>query len=232
MQLLTASNIKIKKGEVLGYKSYGVHLAPHKLGGKNVCPNASQGCASACLNRSGQGYYDRVQQARIRKTKRFFNDREAFMTDLFNDITTAVRRAKKNNMIPCFRLNLTSDLAWENIKHNGKSILQHFPDVQFYDYTKSPTRMLKFINGKLPKNYHLTFSRSESNETHCDIISGCGGNVAVVFRGSLPKTYKGKTVVSGDETDLRFLDKKGVIIGLVEKGVAKKDKSGFVVEPS
>jgi len=38
--------------------------------------------------------------------------------------------------------------------------------------------------------------------------------------------------VSGDETDLRFLDKKGVVVGLTEKGLAKKDETGFVVEPA
>lgn len=229
--LLTKSNAKIQKGEAQGYRTFGIHFAPAKLSGKNVCPNASKGCAAACLNVSGQGYYQRVQDARIKKTKYFLEKREEFMTNLKKDIETSIRRAKKNGMVPCFRLNLTSDLAWESIKIEGKSLMEHFPTVQWYDYTKNPKRMLSFLNGKFPKNYHLTFSRSESNQAHCDIVSACGGSVAVVFRGKLPKTYMGKKVISGDETDLRFLDKKGVVIGLVEKGVAKKDKSGFVVEP-
>ena len=57
-----------------------------------------------------------------------------------------------------------------------------------------------------------------------------GGNVAVVFRNQLPKTWKGFEVVNGDDTDLRFLDKRGVVVGLIEKGKAKKDESGFVLE--
>ena len=68
-----------------------------------------------------------------------------------------------------------------------------------------------------------------------------GGNVAVVFRGKLPESYLGFPVVNGDDTDLRFLDPKGVIVGLVEKyayqfdkGTGKNklvtDNSGFVVE--
>jgi hypothetical protein len=57
-----------------------------------------------------------------------------------------------------------------------------------------------------------------------------GGNVAVVFRNQLPQTWKGYEVVNGDENDLRFLDKQGVVIGLIEKGMAKKDATGFVQE--
>ena len=55
-----------------------------------------------------------------------------------------------------------------------------------------------------------------------------GGNVAVVFRNQLPDTWNGVEVVNGDENDLRFLDKSGVVVGLIEKGRAKKDKTGFV----
>lgn len=229
--LLTTSNVKIRKGEKFGYRTFGIHFAPAKLSGKNVCPNASKGCAAACLNVSGQGYYQRVQDARVKKTKYFFEDRAKFLNELVENITTMARRSRKNNMIPCFRLNLTSDIAWESIKINGKTLMEMFPDVTFYDYTKSAQRMMRFLNKDFPKNYHLTFSRSESNQAHCDIIAAMGGNVAVVFRGKLPKTYMKRKVISGDESDLRFLDKKGVIVGLVEKGVAKKDKSGFVVEP-
>ena len=228
--LLTKSNVKIRKGESQGYRTFGIHFAPAKLSGKNVCPNASKGCAAACLNVSGQGYYQRVQDARIKKTKYFLEKREEFMTNLKKDIETSIRRAKKNGMVPCFRLNLTSDLAWESIKVGGKTFMEHFPTVQFYDYCKTPKRMLNFLSGKLPKNYHLTFSRSESNETHCDIVMACGGNVAMVFRNTLPETYKGKKVINGDETDLRFLDPKGVIVGLVAKGVGKKDESGFIID--
>jgi hypothetical protein len=55
-----------------------------------------------------------------------------------------------------------------------------------------------------------------------------GMNVAAVFH-KVPETYLGRTVINGDETDLRFLDPKGVIVGLKAKGKAKKDTTGFVV---
>jgi hypothetical protein len=54
--------------------------------------------------------------------------------------------------------------------------------------------------------------------------------VAVVFRNKLPEAWKGFPVVSGDESDLRFLDPKGHVVGLIAKGKAKQDRSGFVVD--
>jgi hypothetical protein len=232
MAILTTSNTKIKKGETSGFKTAGIHLAPHKLSGYNTCLAASNGCAAACLNTAGMGVYSTVQAARIKKTKAFFEDRNGFMVSLIKEIKAMIKKSNKLGLTPAFRLNLTSDIAWENIKHEGMNIMEMFPDVTFYDYTKIPKRMLQFTRGELPKNYHLTFSRSENNQIHVDIVMAFGGNVAVVFRGKLPNTYKGKKVIDGDINDLRFLDPKGIVVGLVEKGRAKKDASGFVVEPA
>jgi hypothetical protein len=122
---------------------------------------------------------------------------------------------------------------WEDIQlFKGTNLFQHFPETQFYDYTKSFQRMAKFLgkHNEFPSNYHLTFSRSENNDAKCQMVLAMGGNVAVVFRNQLPKTWKGFEVVNGDDTDLRFLDKHGVVVGLIEKGKAKKDESGFVLE--
>ena len=85
------------------------------------------------------------------------------------------------------------------------------------------------LKGSLPSNYHLTFSRSEANEAQALDVLKAGGNVACVFSGSLPETYLGFRVINGDESDLRFLDPSGVIVGLKAKGKAKKDASGFVI---
>ena len=148
---------------------------------------------------------------------------------LWEEVERAIRSASKKNLTAVFRLNLTSDLPWEKIKLNGQSIFEAFPQVTFYDYTKSPERMTAFLAGEMPQNYHLTFSRSETNGAIAESILKSGGNVAMVFRKSLPSQYLGAKVVNGDETDLRFLDGAGKIVGLVEKGRAKKDESGFVI---
>lgn len=150
--LLTRYNPKLAKNEKYGWKSFGLHLAPHKLGGKNLCPNASAGCAAACLNTSGQGVYKRVQESRLRKTKMFHENREEFLRGLYREISAKVKTAAKTGAKVSFRLNLTSDIAWETVKLDGKNLMEHFPTVQFYDYTKSLKRVLNGVTGKLPKN--------------------------------------------------------------------------------
>lgn len=92
----------------------------------------------------------------------------------------------------------------------------------------------------MPANYHLTFSRSETNHDKAMELLGKGVNVAIVF-DKLPKTFAGFPVINGDDTDLRHLDPKGVIVGLkykkiTGKGGAEKNKlaysSGFVLKAS
>jgi hypothetical protein len=224
------------KGEKKGYLSFVLHLAPADLSGKNTCPKATAGCKQACLNTAGRGGIFKkgettniIQQARIRKTKQFFESRDVFMFDLVRDIKNAIKQAEKKDLIPAFRLNGTSDISWEkySCRRDGteyKNIFEAFPEVQFYDYTKILGRKVSGI-----PNYHLTFSRADGNEMDARLAASNGMNVAVVFKKELPDTYFGKTVINGDDTDLRFLDPKSVIVGLKAKGKAKKDTSGFVV---
>ena len=232
MPILNKGNSKTIKGEKYGWKTYGIHLSPNIVSGYNVCFDATTGCINACLDTSGRGQMPSVQNARINKTKRFFQDRKGFLTDLWKEVTSAVKSATKKELKFCMRPNLTSDLPWESIRHNGQSLMDAFNPCRFYDYTKSLKRFTRFLAGELPENYHLTYSRSEET-TDALVIALCksGGNVAVVFRERLPDTWLGFEVLNGDENDLRFKDKKGCIVGLVEKGLAKKDETGFVVEP-
>jgi hypothetical protein len=166
-----------------------------------------------------------IQQARLRKTKMFFEQRDAFMAGLVKDIKLGIKQAEKKGMIPAFRLNGTSDLSWEKYEvADGKNVFQLFPEVQFYDYTKVLGRKVSDI-----KNYHLTFSNADGNLNDVLAAQKAGLNIAVVF-DKLPQKYLSWNVVDGDETDLRFLDPKAVIVGLKAKGRARKDTSGFVVK--
>ena len=223
MRLLTdgASNPKTAKSTDYGFLTGILHLAPHIQSGYQVCASASPGCSSQCLYFQGRGRMSTVQQARIRKTKLYFENREAFLADLIKDISSLVRRADKNNLKPCVRLNGTSDIRWEST-----GIMDLFPSTIFYDYTKHKNRK------RLPKNYSLTFSRSEvtPNEDVDQAINN-GMNVAVVFKDRLPLYWNNIPVIDGTTHDLRFLDPKSCIVGLVAKGTAKKDKTGFVVSP-
>jgi len=223
-------NAKTVKGIKRGYSTGILYLAPSNESGiGNVCPNASAGCKASCLYSAGRGNMPNVVKSRIRKTVEFFNNPELFMAELFGDICKHVARAKRNGDIPCVRLNGTSDIDFGKYRLQGKNIFDLLSSVQFYDYTKSFARMKKYLAGKFPSNYHLTFSRSEKNMKQCEYILQNGGNVAMVFRGGIPDTYMGFNVVNGDKDDLRFLDESNVIVGLSPKGKAKKDISGFVV---
>ena len=127
----------------------------------------------------------------------------------------------------CVRLNGTSDIDWARITAYRASLFDRWSNVQFYDYTKSFSRMMEFLFVKdYPKNYHLTFSRSELNDDQCDTILRHGGNVAVVF-DSVPDSFRGRPVYNGDDSDLRFLDPKGVWIGLKAKGKLRQNASTF-----
>lgn len=230
-KILTVANYKTKKGEAVGYKTFGIHFAPGSLSGFNVCTDASEGCLKSCLNGAGMGAFSTVQDARIAKTQSFHKNVAAFMASLVSEIRAAIKSAIKSGMTPCVRLNLTSDIYFERIKlENGNTIFQEFPNVQFYDYTKHYKRMFLEI-----PNYHLTFSRSENaiNQLQASHLIKLGKNVAAVFStkkgNALPESYKGTPVIDGDENDLRFLDPKGAIVGLRAKGPAKKDQSGFVI---
>jgi hypothetical protein len=122
------------------------------------------------------------------------------------------------------RLNGTSDILWE--RESKPPVMDLFPKVRFYDYTKAPLELRK----DRPPRYHLTFSRGAyTSDTEIARILATGVNVAVVFAPSVPKAWKGFRVIDGDKSDLRFLDPKGVIVGLEAKGKARKDRSGFVV---
>ena len=225
MKLLTTQNYKTTKGEKLGVLTGILYLAPAKISGYEVCPRRSEGCTQGCLYTAGMGAFSNVQLARINKTKAFFEDRDTFLSQLRADIKALVKKAKKLNMTPAIRLNGTSDLEWMRF-----GIMNEFPDVQFYDYTKVLNRLSKDI----PTNYHLTFSQSESNAFEVVTALNSGFNAAVVFstkKGEeLPKEWNGFPVHDGDDTDLRFMDPKGgYVIGLRAKGKAKKDMSGFVI---
>ena len=230
MKLLSTANPKIQKGAKLGYLSFILHLAPADLSGRETCPKRTAGCTAACLNTAGRGGMFRkgentnmIQQARIRKTKMFFDNRAAFMQQLIKDIELGIKQAKKLGLTPVFRLNGTSDLSWEKYEVAGaKNIFDLFPTVTFYDYTKVLGRKVKDI-----PNYDLTFSAADGNDADVQQAIAAGMNIAMVF-DKLPETYMGLPVINADDTDLRFLDPKGVIAGLKAKGRAKKDTSGFV----
>ena len=225
MRILTAAAANTKTAKTADKVEQAIlHLSPAKLSGYNVCPFHTDGCASGCLNLSGRGVFTAVQTARLNRTLLYFEDRPSFWGKLIADIKTLEKRASKSGKPVAVRLNGTSDIIWERQQTpNGATIFEQFPNVNWYDYTKIPRRVT-------PKNYHLTFSLAEHNQTAAATELANGRNVAVVFRGKLPARYMGAQVIDGDKSDLRYLDISPAIVGLTAKGKAKKDTSGFVKE--
>jgi hypothetical protein len=219
-KLLTTENHKTVKGLKKGVKTFILYLSSFKDNSKgvNVCSHASPGCAASCLVHSGfGGIYPHVAAGRRNKTEYFLHDRKGFMEQLDFEITRA-KRLNKGKFKLAVRLNGTSDLRFENFAvRDGKNLFELHPDIAFYDYTKNHLRFNKI----LPKNYSLTFSRSETNGDHVRKLLDRGHNVAVVF-DTLPKTYLGYPVINGDLNDLRFMDKKNVVVGLKYKKMTNK----------
>ena len=224
------NNAKTIKGQKYGYKTAILYLAPSTLSGYNVCPMASEGCKKACLNTSGHGAFSNVQNGRINKTRWLIQEPNTFLKQLINEIKNFILNCEKNGFIPCLRLNGTSDISWEVKKYEGKTIFEYFPNLIIYDYTKVYKRALKFVNGQMPSNYHVTYSLNEDNKKQAFNILKLGGNISAVFRKYLPKTFKSFKVIDADNSDLRFKDPLNSICGLLAKGKAKKDYSGFVLD--
>lgn len=230
--LLSFKNAKTIKGEKLGIKTAILYLSPYTQNSKgiNLCSHATEGCAKACLFGSGAARFSKVQAGKLNKTEYYLTDRKNFLLQLKSEIENIIRLHGSNWEI-AIRLNGTSDIPFEKFKIvDDKNIFELFPSVQFYDYTKNHIRFDK----DLPSNYHLTFSRSENNHKKSLDLLERGFNVAVVFglkKGEvLPKTYMGFEVINGDETDLRFKDKKNVVVGLHYKnltGAGSKGKNNY-----
>ncbi len=231
---------KAKKQTGLSYLGY---LAPASLSGYNVCSHSTPECRMGCLNTSGRAGIEEfagltmIQDARIKKTKLFYEHPEFFMAWLMAEIEAGQRKAKKDGYFFSVRLNCTSDIDWQSVKINGKSIFETYPEISFYDYTKNAN---KFFDK--PSNYHLTLSYTGRNWGLCEVILKRGHNVAMVFNvkteAELPAMHNGYKVINGDLTDYRIDDAKGIIVGLKWKRIANREaekqvlNSVFVVTPA
>lgn len=208
-KLLGTQNAKTTHGEDLGVLTGILYLNP-KMSRAKLCPYSSDDCFKLCLVSAGRGIMAPVIESRARKTDYFLNDRKAFIDQLREEIKALVKRAKRKNLKLAIRLNGTSDILWEKLS----TLIQEFPDVQFYDYTKIPIR----YRGKLA-NYHLTFSYSGDNWSDCVEALNAGVNVAVVFAGDIPTVWRNRPVIDGTTHDARFLDNiQGGFVGLCTKG--------------
>jgi len=229
------TNAKTIKGEKYGIKTAILYLMPAMGSGVQLCANAKiAGCEKPCLFTAGRGAMSNVMLSRLRKTLYFNQYREQFMAQLSREITLEKAKAKRRGYKLIVRPNGTSDIRYENIPVDGfDNIMAAHSDVQFYDYTKLANRK------NVPANYDLTFSYSGVEAYQPFVVKAVakGERIAVVFRNRAivetmlanGDTFLGLSVVDGDDTDIRHLDAKGVVVALYAKGKARRDQSGFVV---
>jgi len=222
--------------------TYAIYLAPAKTSGYNTCSHSTPECRMGCLNTSGRAAIEifsgthRIENARIKKTRLFYEETEFFMNWMFAEIKSKQAKAKREGFYFSVRLNATSDIDWQNVKINDKTIFEIFPDIQFYDYTKNSNKF-----DYVAPNYHLTLSYTGRNWSKCTAMLAKGHNVAMIFNvkheNLIPAMYKGYKVINGDLTDYRVDDAKGIIVGLKWKRIANRVNekkvlnSCFVVKP-
>ena len=234
------TNAKTKKMlDEFGYEAVIHYMTPDTLadGEHTVCPWSTPGCRDSCLNTAGRGQVMgeltvknletyMIHKSRIGKTLDWFADRQGYADKVTAELVLLEKRAIKKQLLPVARLNGTSDIAWENYIP-----MEAFGNTKFYDYTKSEQRVRNFIEGKLPANYDLTYSYHEFTAPGLvKRLTNYGANVAVVFRKEMPSAFQGVEIISGMEHDFRFMDKKGFVVGLIARGRAKHDTSGFVID--
>lgn len=220
--LSIGNDAKTAKGEQYNFLTGILYLIPDY----ELCPASKVAkCDIACLVSAGRGRFNSVIKGRQNKTAIYKRFPAIFYELLYRDIEKLRKKAARENMGFCVRLNGTSDI-------DHTDFINSCPDVQFYDYTKMASR-------KQLANYHLTFSYSGANPKylkHVEKALDNGLNVAVVFRSadSKPQSFLGLPVINGDDSDLRFLDKKldkrQAVVALYAKGQAKTDTTGFVVD--
>lgn len=229
------TNAKTVKGQKEGFLTGILYMAPANLSGYNTCAMAEIAqCDKACLNTAGLGgVYSSIQEARIKKARLYFEERDLFMYNIVQDIKKLIKKAADKGFIPLVRLNGTSDIKWENVPLtidgiDYPNVMSVFPEVQFYDYTKIANRV------NLPKNYDLTFSYSGvlKYQKYVNVALQNKMRIAVVFRSekTIPSKFLGLDCVSGDNTDIRHIEAGNIIVALYAKGKAKKDNTGFVVD--
>ena len=229
---------KHKKGFTYHELNYSLYLSPADSSGYEVCPGRTAECTRLCLNESGLNTMAQkvkgnvINNARIKKTRLFVEEREFFVRWLIEEIKSAKAKATRMGYGFSVRINNTSDIdptrlfiVENDVRIN---ILEIFSDVQFYDYTKVKGRV---VLTKKYSNYNLTFSYTGYNWNYCEEMLKNNINVAVVFK-KIPQKFLGWSVIDGDLFDGRFNDEKNVIVGLKFKRVRNKLESTdkFVIQ--
>ena len=226
--LLTEGISSPKLAKDQRYLTYIMYLASGTYR-PELCPNAGDCLKSCLITKAGRGAIggpdNAVQRARKARTDFLFSDREGFLKQLHKEIDKAIVKARRLGLPLAIRLNGGSDLDWSEVyaKYSVNSSESEPVPVLFWEYTKRPDLALKLT--KLT-NVHVTYSYSERTTNRIlGTMLANKINVAMVFNTrkghALPDHVGSIPVIDGDTSDLRFLDAKGVVVGLRLKSLRK-----------
>jgi len=234
--MASVDNPKASKAFEYGWLNGILYMAPSDTAGVGDLCVFAGACKALCLGEhSGQasmrkeGQDNNVTLARKARAKMYQRSRQAFLAYVHKDVARLARIARKLGLKLCYRFNGSTDVGVP------LALILAFPDVTFIDYTKNPNRMMQYLQGKLPANYHMTFSRDVHNERLAERFLQLGGNVAVVgdIDSIASDILRSAPRVNGDAHDIRIpeLDGRGKVIVLTPKGhKAARDTSGFVLK--
>lgn len=240
---LLSESVKTLKGNKSGFLTGICYMSAAALvGGVATCSHHKiAGCANNCLVWSGHMSDRRGIEARRDRLLLLIRRPDLFFEVLRREVAALKRRARSIGYRVAGRLNGTTDLDWTRILFDGRSIFQHFRGVRWYDYTKNP---------HLADNYqragvHVTLSYYKRLDRSV-LLSAIdrGVNVAIAYVGGVPAVQaigdRAVRVIDGDAHDLRFLDRRGVIVGLAFKSASMRDdararnqaalESGYIIE--
>ena len=214
------SSRKLKKGKQ--FKTAILYLKPSdKIATKTLCPSAKlYGCEKDCLESSGQLGMSVADNAKIKRTIIYLLNRKEFVQQIKSDIE---KYYKKYGDLLAVRLNGTSDIDFS-------FIIEEYPHIQFYDYTKIYYRLMK----NDLKNYDLTFSGSGANHitikhTARAIKEGQKTVLAINTAETIgeykrPKKLDLIPLIDMDKTDYRFTDPINSVGTLKRKGSNKAER--------
>jgi hypothetical protein len=142
------------------------------------------------------------------------------MIQLAKEINEFILQADGKEIL--FRLNGTSDLDFLYMlkKYADFDFILTPGNVYFYDYTKIFGKIKKY--GHCSDKYKQTFSFSGSNTEECIEALKLGNNVAMVYKGTMPKEWNGFEVVDGDASDEEMFKYSGKVLALKLKGNKQK----------
>ena len=239
---LLSESVKVLKGQKYGYLTGVCYMSnATTIGGINTCSHAKKaGCIEPCLAMSGHMAGREAIQARADRLKLLIKNPSLFFEVLRRELKRLQGRADRHGYKVAGRLNGTTDLDWTRITFDGLTIFEHFKGLEWYDYTKNPTIAQNYS----ARGVSITFSYYKKADTQevLDLIDR-GVNVAIAYRDKLPEVQtigdRSVPVINGDEHDLRFLDRHGVIVGLKYKNQtmhakarevnARAHNSGFIL---